>query len=108
LYAIFPGFTLHLIESLRGTLMTPPISLNRYLTTMQAAEILSLSARTLERMRIDGSGPAAPQRRSQVPFGGRRRFTDWALPHVGTPGVQMALRNHVFDALGLPRLYLAR
>jgi len=26
----------------------------------------------------------------------------------GHPAVQMALRNHVFDALGLPRLYLAR
>ena len=37
--------------------MTPPISLTRYLTTSQAAEILKLSARTLERMRIDGSGP---------------------------------------------------
>jgi len=26
----------------------------------------------------------------------------------GHPAVQMALRNHVFDALGLPRLYVAR
>jgi RNA-directed DNA polymerase len=26
----------------------------------------------------------------------------------GHPAVQMALRNHVFDALGLPRLYLTR
>jgi RNA-directed DNA polymerase len=26
----------------------------------------------------------------------------------GHPAVQMALRNHVFDALGLPRLYIAR
>ena len=26
----------------------------------------------------------------------------------GHPAVQMALRNHVFDALGLPRLHVAR
>jgi excisionase family DNA binding protein len=32
-------------------------STQTYLTTAQAAELLNLSARTLERMRIDGSGP---------------------------------------------------
>lgn len=30
---------------------------SNYLTTTQAAKFLSLSARTLERMRVDGSGP---------------------------------------------------
>jgi hypothetical protein len=42
---------------MRGTPMIPSHSPSHYLTTAQAAEILCLSARTLERMRIDGSGP---------------------------------------------------
>jgi hypothetical protein len=37
--------------------MTQPNPSSRYLTTAQTAEVLSLSARTLERMRVDGSGP---------------------------------------------------
>lgn len=46
--------------------MTPSISLTHYLTTSQAAEILKLSARTLERMRIDGSGPPLTRSHSEA------------------------------------------
>jgi hypothetical protein len=35
------------------------------------------------------------------------RFADGLLAHVKTPGTQKALRNHVFDSLGLPRIYIA-
>ena len=57
--------------------MNQSVSASRYLTTAQAAEILSLSARTLERMRIDGSGP---------PFlkagGGKRSRVLYALTDI--------------------------
>ena len=50
---------------------------SRYLTTVQAAEVLCLSARTLERMRVDGSGP---------PFlkagGGKRSRVLYALADI--------------------------
>ncbi len=41
-----------------------------YLNSQQAADLLHLSARTLERMRVDGTGPryrkAGPGKRSRV------------------------------------------
>ncbi|MEO1282849.1 MAG: helix-turn-helix domain-containing protein [Pseudomonadota bacterium] len=50
----------------------PPVSPNitPYLTSNEAAEVLKISTRTLERMRVEGSGPrfmkAGPGRRSRV------------------------------------------
>lgn len=47
-----------------------PISDDIYLTTEDAAQLLSLSPRTLERMRVSGGGPqffkAGPGKRSRV------------------------------------------
>ena len=48
----------------------------------------------------------APPWRLEVPRGGRGRLTHkWRMS--SHPAVQQALRNHVFDDLGLPRLYVA-
>ncbi|WP_394889766.1 hypothetical protein ACG873_31075 [Mesorhizobium sp. AaZ16] len=38
---------------------------------------------------------------------GCRRFANGVLAHVWTPAVQQALRDHYFDELGLPRLYVS-
>jgi hypothetical protein len=46
-------------------------------------------------------------RRTEVQCSGRRRFTDGVLAHVRTPAAQQALRNHYFDSLSLPRLYIS-
>jgi RNA-directed DNA polymerase len=45
-----------------------------------------------------------PQFQAAVAAGSLTGF--WRMS--GHPAVQMALRNHVFDSLGLPRLYVAR
>lgn len=46
------------------------LSVEAYLTTIQAAVVLTLSPRTLERMRVEGGGPpfykAGPGKRSRV------------------------------------------
>ncbi len=46
------------------------LAVETYLTTIQAALILTLSPRTLERMRVEGGGPlfykAGPGKRSRV------------------------------------------
>ena len=41
----------------RPTTATSPPEPRRYLNSQEAARILRLSARTLERMRVEGSGP---------------------------------------------------
>ena len=43
--------------STRQTPTTAPLEPRRYLNSEEAARILRLSARTLERMRVEGSGP---------------------------------------------------
>ncbi len=43
--------------SIRPTTATPAPDPKRYLNSEEAARILRLSARTLERMRVEGSGP---------------------------------------------------
>jgi hypothetical protein len=64
--------------------MTLSHSSLRYLTTSQAAEILSLSARTLERMRVDGIGPpflkAGGGKRSRVLYA-LSDIEDWLFGH---------------------------
>ena len=37
--------------------MTKPITLTAYLNSQEAADMLRISIRTLERMRVEGSGP---------------------------------------------------
>ena len=44
-----------------------------------------------------------PKLRAAVAAG----FTDGILANVRTPGVQQALRDHYFESLGLPRLYVS-
>jgi hypothetical protein len=56
--------------------------------------------------RTDKDAANSPSRRFKVPCCGGCRFTDGVLAHVH-PAVQRALRNHVFDSLGLPRLHIA-
>lgn len=50
-----------------------PISDEMYLTTDDAAQMLSLSPRTMERLRVSGGGPkffkAGPGKRSRVLYG---------------------------------------
>lgn len=43
----------------RTTAPTPAPEAKKYLNSEEAARILRLSARTLERMRVEGSGPRA-------------------------------------------------
>lgn len=49
---------------------TSPTNFEQFLNTVDAAELLQLSPRTLERMRVEGGGPpflkAGPGKRSRV------------------------------------------
>ncbi len=61
------------------------LSLEVFLTTNQAAVVLTLSPRTLERMRVEGGGPpfykAGPGKRSRVLY----RYQDlieWLAPRT--------------------------
>ena len=49
---------------------------------------------------------ASPPRHREVRRIGRCRFTDGTWRMSGHPAVQHALRNHVFDSLGLPRIFM--
>ncbi|GJM02661.1 MAG: hypothetical protein DHS20C08_11620 [Rhodomicrobium sp.] len=57
-----------------------PISDQLYLTTDDAAQLLSLSPRTMERLRVNGGGPrfykAGPGKRSRVLYG-KSDLIDW-------------------------------
>jgi D-Tyr-tRNAtyr deacylase len=58
-------------------------NLNHFLTTIDAAKILKLSPRTLERMRVEGGGPpflkAGPGKRSRVLYR-YQDLIDWLAP----------------------------
>lgn len=54
----------------RGTDVTQPAAATLFLTTIEVAEMLRISRRTLERMRVEGTGPrylkVGPGKRSRV------------------------------------------
>lgn len=60
--------------------MTQPATTLWFLTTIEVAEMLRISRRTLERMRVEGTGPryikVGPGKRSRVLYG-QGDVEDW-------------------------------
>ncbi len=68
--------------------MTQPQGSLLFLTTIEVAEVLRISRRTLERMRVDGTGPrylkVGPGKRSRVLYR-QQDVEDWlAKFHFGS------------------------
>lgn len=64
---------------------TTPSNFEQFLNTVEAAQIIKLSPRTLERMRVEGGGPpflkAGPGKRSRVLYR-YQDLIDWLAPRT--------------------------
>lgn len=64
--------------------MTANCTVHEYLLTQEAADLLRCSARTLARMRADGSGPRYHKRRNRILYP-RALIEEWVAQNTITP-----------------------